>query len=460
MQATVKYFLDEAGQKASLIAGGDGKKEQTITIEVTNGHVDLFSIYDGKLSASCKDGTARTSYGAWKEHCFSTVPSPEDLLTFLSNLKAERAAVLAGEAQEKEAKAERDRIEAEAKRMTAIKKLADSLVAGELINPVYPSDTHLRIDGVLLSVSDADCGVSVNHMLAAATSARDSREHREKHLKTIKDIGRANIRPTELLANGEYQFEVPTSIGEDWAKQVQVVDASKPEGYAFQGPWLKTGTTAILPAGSLVLVGGKRWEGSRRSGEWNYRKQLFIVTPAGLRLICSNGEAKAKAIDYLALTPNQRVARIIGATGKTCFEKTAELTALNRTEYADSLTELDAAIASWRELLAACAKSAEPEAPEITIEAPKRAFNFEDEITDLTSASHAIITAGYKSLARKHKDSDVITSLLKCPSAAICAPPRAPHGATRRARSPRTCSPPRSTSRAWEIGRRARTALA
>jgi hypothetical protein len=43
---------------------------------------------------------------------------------------------------------------------------------------------------------------------------------------------------------------------------------------------------------------------------------------------------------------------------------------------------------------------------------PTRAYAFDDEITDLSTAARAIVAAGYKSLNRKHKDSDVITILL------------------------------------------------
>ena len=49
-QGTVFYSLSEAGRKASLLAGGDGREQQTISGELTADNIDLFAIDDGGIA--------------------------------------------------------------------------------------------------------------------------------------------------------------------------------------------------------------------------------------------------------------------------------------------------------------------------------------------------------------------------------------------------------------------------
>jgi hypothetical protein len=417
MQATITYYLNEAGQKASLMTGGDGKQVQTITAEITNGHIDLFHISDGKLSASCSQGAEKSGAWGWKEHYFSAVPTVDEILAFLRVRITKRKEVEAAEAQAKLEKDEREKTEAATRRQAAITLLNEALVSGKVLQPSYPSYQFLDIGSPSsrLQSTDADCGEAVTHMLARATAERERIAGHEVRMKAIKAIGRATLRTATALPDGLYQFEVPTSIGEDWGKHVQAVDASAKEGYAFIGSWLKTGTNAILHAGDLVLVGGKVWTGSRKRGEWSYEKKLYIVTPSGLRFICENSAAKAKAIEYLAMPVDKRVSTITKKVLANCADHIASFEALDRTEYADEVSEIDERIAGWRALQTACEATEIPAAPEPEPEpepAPKRAYRFDDEITDLASAADAIIAAGVKSLKRKYKDNDLVTLLL------------------------------------------------
>jgi hypothetical protein len=358
MQATIQYYLDEAGQKASLIAGGDGKREQSTTVEINAEQVALFGIYNSRLAATCEYGAERTSCGTWGSHRFSTVPTAAELLSFLNERETTRAAVLAEEAKTKAEKEARYKADAAAKRVAAIAKLQAALVAREVIQPPFEGYKYLQIDGVALNPSDEDCGPAATEMLALAAAERERKAARETRLKAIK-VGTATLRPCKALPDNQYEFDVPVSrLDNDWAKHVQAVEASKPEGYAFLGDWLKPGNTAILQVGELLLVGGKRWEGSRKHGDWAYEKKLYIVTPAGVRLICKNGDAKAKAIEYLALGRDERIAKIVSTVLKNCADNIAKLEAFDRNEYAEEVEQLDAALKSWRDLRAACQEAA------------------------------------------------------------------------------------------------------
>lgn len=60
-QGTIHYMLSEAGRKASLLAGGDGREQQTISGALTTENIDLFKI-DAQGIARAAIGTLATNY--------------------------------------------------------------------------------------------------------------------------------------------------------------------------------------------------------------------------------------------------------------------------------------------------------------------------------------------------------------------------------------------------------------
>src|ERR1700676_3208043 len=89
MKAKITYLYDEEGQKQSLMAGGDGKAEQEMEVEVPPQDMHLMRITsDGSLLADAT-GQPRLS-GGEDYYRFSNVVSAEDLLAHLRENREKR----------------------------------------------------------------------------------------------------------------------------------------------------------------------------------------------------------------------------------------------------------------------------------------------------------------------------------------------------------------------------------
>lgn len=95
MKATICFTLSELGQKASLLAGGDGKASQAVSVEST----DPAFTEVVRLGTISTDGTVRLGYfgDIYEQACFSTVPTIPELLA------AAKAAVVQRENLERQA---------------------------------------------------------------------------------------------------------------------------------------------------------------------------------------------------------------------------------------------------------------------------------------------------------------------------------------------------------------------
>lgn len=373
MRATITYALDDVGRKALLIAGGDGKAEQSATIEIAPGDVDLMDLTsDGSLSADARRGTVQ-DWSGWSLYYFSAPPTDGELIDFLRTRKVQRAE---GEAEQK-AKSEAATALARDK---AILELRQALAAGTIIEP---SQT--------LNADDPECGPDVARMLALAAAERDRKAGAEARLKAIKAVASIpysyGVAP---LADGTCQFTCPTSSGDSpWAKHLQSVDSGARNGYAFEGPWLRVGSEEVLTAGELVICGSKSWSGSKRRGEWQYNKELYIVTAAGLIKIADDDECRATAVKKLAQEVGERLKKSLNYRAKIAREKAAALQAFDRTLYAGELAEIDKRVSAWQVVAAECEKA---------LSVPMS----DEAITDIDSAAAAIVAAGYKALAKIH----------------------------------------------------------
>ena len=96
MKATIRYSLSEAGRKASLIAGGDGKREQVVTGDVDATALDLLSVSsDGVVSGDATREEA--AYGRVTKE-FDAPQSFDDLLAIMRTWKLAETAKAAAEA--------------------------------------------------------------------------------------------------------------------------------------------------------------------------------------------------------------------------------------------------------------------------------------------------------------------------------------------------------------------------
>src|ERR1017187_6685416 len=86
MTTRITYTLNDAGRKALLIAGGDGKAEQTVTIQIEPADLDLMTLAaDGSLNADVRRGgvLSGSTWERYRTHEFDRVPSAQDLIDFL-----------------------------------------------------------------------------------------------------------------------------------------------------------------------------------------------------------------------------------------------------------------------------------------------------------------------------------------------------------------------------------------
>jgi hypothetical protein len=93
-----------------------------------------------------------------------------------------------------------------------------------------------------------------------------------------------------------------------WAKLVRRVDASRKDGYAFEGPWLRRGRLDELPVGSLVLLYDEA--GSRRYHSPSV--QVLRVQPDGSLAVVEDAEGPlcARGWDW-ALLLRDRLAALL-----------------------------------------------------------------------------------------------------------------------------------------------------
>ena len=91
----------------------------------------------------------------------------------------------------------------------------------------------------------------------------------------------------------------------NWAKVLESVDVSKPNGYAFIGNWLRRGERAELTVGSYVLTYDE--PGSMKN--WYPVVTLYRVTPDGLEAVLEyEGEIGERS---WALAVRDRIAEIL-----------------------------------------------------------------------------------------------------------------------------------------------------
>lgn len=395
MQAKVQYRLSEAGQRAALAAGLAAQVEQAATIEVGNGDLELFAVdAAGNLSADATTGWAGAApiwngeYAGWKSHYFDAPPSPADLVLMLRTRRAKRAEYIAADRAERKAQEQTAAAEKDAVRAAALERVR-SAKPGELDSGVRTSDMY--VSGVQLSSQQYP---EVAAYLADYRQREADRIASAERLKRIEEAAKeAAFCETQYVQDGKYAFDCPSSpYFEEWAKHVTSVDPAGRGGFALQGEWLKCLGRFALPAGEIVVVGGKEWRGSRKRGEWVSSADIYLVTPAGLRHVAGfkrTDGAVTRCAELLAQTPAERVKEKLESTIALSEKKVAALRALDRGEFTAELEIIDARIAGWQQLAAMC-------------ESALIGGAGDERITDIDSAAAAIVSAGYRALSKIH----------------------------------------------------------
>lgn len=359
MDATITYLLDGDGQRASLAAGGDGKQKQIVSVEVHEEDMGLLTVStDGKLSAEAVESGEPNPYGGWKTYYFPHVPSAEELFGFMRERARRRKAVEEARAEEYRKKVEEEKREAEKRRAAAAGKLREMLAAGQLA--ATPREGYVRIYpgsgwSADLHVDDPECGGEVREMLARIAAEKQRVARYEARRKKIQDIRRAARFPVRLVRKGSADRDtedlcavvIPEVAGSErgWAKRVDLIDPKAKDGYSFEGPWLRPGEEETLESGQMVLCGSKQWSGSRKRGEWVYRKELYLVTPMGLFALAEDGHCKTVAIEYMALEPGERVSRCLRRARGEGVNRLAALRTLDSEEFREDI-DLTAEIAA------------------------------------------------------------------------------------------------------------------
>lgn len=386
MQATVTFQLSAAGQKDALARGLPAQQKQTMTIPVTPEDVQYFSVQpDGSLTLDLHYGAGvkRDGWGSgWQHHTFDTYPSPEDILTFLRTREERRAAVIAAEESEKERKA-REEQERRAAAYTAFCALPEEEQEKKL-NTYYK---RAEVDGVFLGAEQFPAVAAALERHARKQQAEKERQERRKQIPGAPKEG----REVELQPDGTYLFTCPEGkYSESWAKKLSGVDPAKHGGYALEGTWLKSGERYRATAGDVIAVGSKQWQGSRKRGSYVTDFTLYVVTPIRLvRVKLFNMVSPAAAADLLAQTSEERVENAIKKLIADCEKCLADLVALDRAQYPEEGQLIDERTAAWQALKDQAEKALAGADPE-------------SNITDIDSAAAAIVTAGYRELAKRY----------------------------------------------------------
>lgn len=387
MEAQVTIRLSEQGQKDALARGLPAERDQVITVPANNGDLKYFNVDSkGQLSLHLTSGAGVTrSWGSWSDLSWDVYPSAEDILNYLRTRDEKRAAIEAAEQAEKERKDadERAKHEAAYQKFCALSEEEQE----KLVNVSYKDRVHLDME--LLAQDYAA-------VAAACARVADKNKQKEKLAAVRKKLpaGPRDDLAVTLSADGSdgsYKLTVPEGKYSDkWAKRVSSVDSAQRGGFAIGGSWLDCGSTYNMPAGEIIAVGSKEWQGSRKRGSYVNDYRLFVVTPAMLVPIGAwDGVSKDKTNEQLSLTAEERVEQALKHRIDQAQKYIDRLIALDRTEFAALTGEIDERLTQWREQKAACERALEGAAPDANI-------------VDIDSAASAIVAAGYRELAKKH----------------------------------------------------------
>jgi hypothetical protein len=326
MNATIRYTLTPAGQKASLFAGGDGKREQAITVSqdapefrrcVEIGEVRA----DGSVTV---DATVidrnHASYYYREDVSFNGPATAAEVLDTLVSKRASLAAKIATE--ESEAKARREREDAEDR--AAIEAWAAKPVAERIgqTGGIYCTlGLHRGTLGLHRGSSIPDdhpalieCKAELERQQAVAAAAKEARR---LEAERAEDERRAALGLAEdemdLAVEDGALIEVPPncweshSRGKNWCANI-AADPSAPGGLA-RDFWTKAKgasyyhVPAALKPGDAVEFGADYYSGRGRKNARRWYGYVTRVEPGMVVLVQrAGGKTAIKAGQKFAET--------------------------------------------------------------------------------------------------------------------------------------------------------------
>jgi hypothetical protein len=318
MNATIRYALTPAGQKASLLAGGDGKRDQTIAVPqdapefrrcVEFGEVGA----DGSVTvdATVIDRGPAAPYCYRAPVAFDGAVTAAEVLDTLVSKRAALAAKIATE--ESEAKARREREDAEDR--AAIEAWAAKPVA-ERIGQTggiwrYGCYCTLSLHRGSSIPDDhpalIECKAELERQQAVAAAAKEARrlEAEQAEAERRAALGLAEDEMDLAVEDGALA-EVPPncweshSRGKNWCATI-AADPSAPGGLA-RDFWVKAkGSSyyyvpADLKPGDAVEFGADYYTGGGRKNARRWYGYVTRVEPGMVALVqCAGGKTAIKA---------------------------------------------------------------------------------------------------------------------------------------------------------------------
>jgi hypothetical protein len=318
MNATIRYTLTPAGQKASLLAGGDGKREQVITVPQDAPEfrrcVELGDVgTDGSVivDATVINRNPVLPYRCRESINFDGPATAAEVLDTLASRRADLAAEIA--AEEAEAKARREREDAEdraAIEAWAAKPVAERIgrAGGQYVHDVYclvslHRNSSMPADHPAL----IECKAELERQQAEAAAAKEAR-------RLEAERAEAERRAALGLADGEMGLEIEDGAlaevppncweshtrGKNWCATI-TADPSAPAGLA-RDFWVKAkGSSyyhvpADLKTGDAVEFGADYYSARGNPSRKRWYGYIVRVEPNMVVLVqCAGGKTAIKA---------------------------------------------------------------------------------------------------------------------------------------------------------------------
>lgn len=248
MEGTVFYKLTEQGRRASLLAGGDGKAQQTLKLTVTPEHLHLFDVdANGTVSATVHAPCRNIISDTWDT---AEYDAPLDAVKALADLKRDREHEREKERKHTEENArivaeEKAAREAAAKRKAEKQAIYDAVVSEFLRDPAGAENvfaTREQPDGakynekcIFVCNRAGTTHVFSGPEYAAAQKEAESRENAKR--AATAEAERKRLEPLRQwgLAHGSPRLKALIEEGFAWLgiAHQEFVSAHTPDGYGM-----------------------------------------------------------------------------------------------------------------------------------------------------------------------------------------------------------------------------------
>lgn len=311
---TIRYTLSETGRKASLLSGGDGKAEQSVTVPHDS---PLFAAALAEASVN-PDGAAILNITKYFDPEWDSVPTAEQLVAWPAARRAEKAA----KEEEQKAKKWADTLAVLNLRQTRtieLYALGEAKISYRVADWPYDADESVKTSPEAVAW-EAELATEQVTAIAARDAATKAEEEKRAAEKAAKEAARLAFRAELGLTGDEqvYRIEqgclatVPVwegqSRGKNWLAVISLNPKSpgglerdfqpKCKGDLYYDAACLTPGTPVEFGADYYSGGGRknatRWYGyvtrrlTYRPGTEEYREYLALVK-------CDNGKAAVKA---------------------------------------------------------------------------------------------------------------------------------------------------------------------